>query len=116
MLHPDLFHDIITQKKTHFKRSISRPRIPPFPLKLAVSPCQLPRQPDGGETRLQCPGLKEEASVEVSLDLHSLAVYVGFPPRAGHVARLFPGWLGQRYALGKNQDLQQSGTKQALLL
>lgn len=33
--------------------------------------------------QLQLLGLKEEASVEVSLDFHSLAAYLGFPPREG---------------------------------
>ena len=37
-------------------------------------------------------GFKKKGLVEVSLDLHSLAAYPDFPPRAGHLARLFPGW------------------------
>lgn len=43
---------------------------------------------------LQGLGLNGKVLAEVSLDIHLLVAYPGFPPRGGHLGRLFPGRLG----------------------
>lgn len=56
---------------------------------------------------LQCLGLKEETSVEVSLDVHSLAVYLSFTPKCWARGKAFP-WLGQRFPPGTCSNQAQN--------